>query len=367
MGYPINYRRGRSPQRARAGTPVSDFPWIGAGVLAGGAAFLHYGGQLIQSVAGINWGYPSPAAYGWTLVVNCPARAPTRWIGGAGIVACTTNVIANTTWYAQPNPASINRYLWDDRQARRNIPLMRFENVHAAQHWRRDLGLAMPGVVSYPLRVGGVLPVAVPRRAYPGLSVRAYAPPEEGFIGYPGNPFLGARWGRWDLFSRDIHDAGGVTHPPRPVVVPRAIPYPGTKEIKVNVNTPAGRAFFGILSAFNFMGDAWGLTRAIWRALPKHRRGRSTNLGHMLNDIWRGLDEFDTTDGFLHAVLNASLWKFQDTVMGGTQASIFDAQMRTYGPDSARAWAMLDTQIRASTTNVERMAAQPRSETSTAY
>lgn len=345
----------------------------GATQAAGTVAFGWALYELAQSVGTWQWdfGRSNPAANGWTLAINCVLRQPTREIRLAGITGCTTNVILESTFFSGPHlPTAKNIFLWDDRTSVFSVVAgqRRYSNVHAAQRWDRGTARFLPRVATWPRYVPGRrAPLSVPREAFPGLSARAYAPDEEGFIGYPGNPFLGSRWGSWDLYSRVIHDEGGTTHPPRPVPIPRAVPYPLTKEVKVNVNTPAGRAFFGILQAFNFMGDAWGLTRALWRALPRDRRGSSARLDRMLADLWRGLDHFNSSDALVNAALNVSLWKFSDTVMGGAQSSIFNAQADVYGYDGARAWAMLDTQIRASAQNVERMARRPRSESSTAF
>lgn len=373
MGYPINYRsggRGLQNARAVAAQFPDPLPWQGAGYLAGGLAALWMAQQLGGALG--NWiGATSPpSSYGWTLDFACAGKLPMKQMrqtpGG-----CTTNIFLEASYLARGVPLPTDNFtsFWDTRLTTFQIigVQRRYNNVAVAQRWSRGAAGPLPAVTWYPGRPWRRLPMTLPRELAPGQSVRASAPPEEGFVGYPGNPFLGARWGRWELFNRVVHDADGTTHPPRPVPVPRAIPFPATKEVKVNVNTPAGRAFFGVLQAFNFMGDAWGLTRALWRALPKDRRGSSRRLDRMLLDLWNGMDHFGSERAQAHAAMNIALWKFSDTVMGSTQASIFGAQSSAYGFNAARAWSFLDSEIRAGEQNVERMAAQGRSQSSTAF
>jgi len=352
MGYPVRYRRGSSPQMNRGGAMIPDEFLFGPPFLAGAAAALWASERLLNAVQGLGsiTYRTSPSAYGWTLTQDCgrpPQKEIVAWSGN-----CNPQIILEGTWQLAPAPNRTSAFYWQTSATNFTVVAgqRRYNNVLPAQRWDRGLAGAMPVAVYGPnwnngILLGGAIPLPVARAM--GFREAGFAAPDT--VANTGR----RRRGYAEQFTRVIFDPDAPVkpqNPPRPVVTPRAVPYPAMRETKIGMNTRAGRAFMGILQAFNFMGDVWGFTSALWRALPSSARGSSRSLPAMMGDLYSNWGQVDLGV----AALNTSLWKFSDSVMGSQQASMMGAQASVYGWQAARAWAMLDSQIRASTQSLTR-------------
>lgn len=358
MGYPTSWRRGRSsPQRGGLGGAPAPYDWRGPVWLMSAAAAWWAGRNLQQAFQTAvqtqqDVYRPSPVPYGWTKLVECN-KTGAAVHPSANFAFCAVGQLANFSQWATPYPPTasiITEKHYDSLNGAGTLvvySVARTWQYNGTGFARRYPVAVFPGRRA-PGRVFGSTPIS--RTA--SLTDVGYHPTEEGYVGYSNPRFWFRPNWRWDIFVRVIVDQEGTRPLPRPVVVPRAIPIALTKELKVNTHTAAGRTFVTMLMAWNFMGDTWGLVGALWRALPRQARGRSRRLGAMLNDLFRGWRYFNpymekNQSVLLNAAMNVALWKFSDTVMGGAQKSLFDAQTEVAGVMYARVWASLDSHGRA--------------------
>lgn len=359
MGYPTAYRGGRSLQRGRpiaipADPPLNPGPWMGAALFAYTAYWL---GQTVSGWQFNSTTRQTPAGYGWTLTFDC--GLPQIRLPAGARNSCGTSIFTPAAWatdsqnpqtaltlYYYPN--TINGYFNTVN------PI-----VNIAARWDRGAFGRPFGAITYSPRPGVLLggPLPVQARRILGMSQAGYDAPA---IPVPGIlPGFDVLDGRWDIYWDGTRPGvGPIVRPdirpiPRPIA--RAVPATGMREIKFNPASRAGRMFFAMYAAFNLLGDAFGFTRAIWRAIPKSQRirgtgglktrtrgrGKSQRLDNMLRDIWENHDLIDPIEWRR----NLAMWKLQDTVYGGVQGSMFNAIASSYGYPLARIWSTLDSEI----------------------
>lgn len=382
MGYPIAYRGVRSPQRARsrAVPNIPDFPPFEFGPLAGLAVASWSFAQLMRELdfgnlpgTGGQAYRLDPAAYGWTAVLNCAPNGTNKL---PGFTACGTTVNGKASWEAPGwsalNP-SVSVLYWWQPAARFNPALLRYEGCVRAVRWERGVSGAnfnSAFAIQRPYRAPRPLP-ALWARALEilGMRDRGYGRYESVGVGWQA----GRRTGTEPIVHEgfDVHDETVVRTWTTNVVQARAVPAAQTHEVKISQNTAAGRAFIAMYAAFNLLGDAYGFTRAIWKTIPKNRRGRSRRLGSMLRDFYdytpdlARMSTFEKHQFFMRALANAGIWKLQDIAWGGVQAGVFNAQTQAYGANAARTWSTLDSAIRQSEGALQR--ATSRDQTSTRW
>lgn len=372
MGYPTSWRAPR-PSRGPLSAlpdmpPLEPLPWL-AGLSIAAWSFS----QLAIQLAGLfETRYRQvPGSYGWTLTVDC--GRPQLRLPAASFGSCSSGynlIISKSAWESDAdglqNPLSLTTtsLSYYDKPAVYNAALLRYQSIATAARWTKGTGrpfsLVTAGYRPIPALLGG--PLANQWRRVLGQSDRGYAN-EPGAVS-THRPY-GRHWRYADLWLRDamdVHDEdGAVTHPTVPVSVPRAVPYPGMKEKKLGAHTRGGRLFLNMYRAFNFLGDSYGFTRAVWRSLPGNYYRRTPPMHAMWRDVYARWDEVN----WVALLRNVALWKFTDTVMGSVQASMFNAQTAAYGANAARLWSTLDTAIRQSAGSLER--ASRRSQSSARY
>lgn len=369
--YPIAYRGGRSPQRARLFPPSE--PPLGFGPYAALGAMAWAFGQLAIQMQG--WSPPmipggalypqSPSAYGWTLTRDC--GRPQLRLPAAAHINCNLQVVGKAAWETSSsgtntpmNPTTTNLYYWATAGTIYNANLQRYEQCPPAAHWTRGLGTRFAPLTYAPARpfpgVPSRLPVLWARvLEIFGLRDRGYAARGEVVLTLPGHqrPPLGV----------------DIVYPPAVIPTPtvrysdatetvaraRAVPVSMTREIKMQPNTAAGRMWMGVYASLNFLGAAWGLTRALHRAIPRANRRRSKRLGSMLQDIYnyagvlntltqRERDAYLMASGAYMAMWTANRWAY-----GKAGAGLFTTQSMGAGGEAlARSWATFDTAARSS-------------------
>lgn len=301
-----------------------------------------------------------PTAYGWIVTLECNLPGIARCPGGGSFAFCATNRLTTQACWATPYPANATGIVEKKFKGITGLGSVQFDVARQLAYVGGGFDRRPYPALIYPgfRPVGGVVG-SVPVQRTRALTETGYNPTAEGFTGWSGSRFWSRPHWRMDIFIRVIVDPVGTRPLPVPVTVPRAVPIALTKELKINTHTAAGRTFATMLMAWNFMGDTWGFVGALWRALPREARGRSRRLGAMLNDLYRGWFYFNpylekNQRHLLNAMRNVALWKFSDTVMGGAQSSLFEAQTAVAGAMFARVWASLDSHGRAQAQSLAR-------------
>lgn len=353
MGYPVAYRRGRSPQRGPVQALGDIPPWLGFGAVAGIVAADWATRNLLNTLGAWQTLQPhqvfrqTPAAYGWTLTLDC-GRPPERLPAGAFTDCAAGKLMSNVAWASEaqgvqnPNStSSATLYYWANGRRFSSILMA----ADPAQRWDQGAGRDFANLSL----IAGSFPLWGPARralvagalAEAGFSQTGYAAPGDIPGRLPGFDILD---GRWIIVIGGGAGTGGVSRPdtgviPRPVA--RTVPATGMREVKFNANTRAGRMFFAMYSVFNLLGDVHGAARALWFSIPDEKRGSSMRLSRMVNDIWRNWRDIDPLLG----AANLAKWKFLDTLYGGTQGAMFKAIAAGYGYPLARVWATLESEI----------------------
>lgn len=372
--FPTAYRAAaRSRQRAKALPP--NLPPLGLGPLAGIAVAGWAFSDLLRQV---DWSLPGtggpmfqqfPASYGWTLQSDC-GRQPER-VAFASWAVCTAQVVSKSAWETMVPLSATTRAYWL-RSATYNAVLLRYENCLPAQRWVKGLsGATFAPWVQAPAIARPVTtrtPVQV-RMAALGLSERAYEPRDS--IGpRPAAPFAPPRAEPVIRTPIDMHDETIVRRPTRALNVPRAVPIARTvAELKIGSQTAAGRAFLAMYAAFNFLGDWYGFSRALWKAIPRAHRGRSMRIGNMGRDIFDYMRHLGTAGAteranyLLAAGSYTALWKAQDAGWGGLQSLNFQAMGQAGNFNAARFASTVDSASRYGIESIRRASQREQSNT----
>lgn len=353
MGYPVTYRGGRSPQR---GLPAAapDFPPPGLGPAFTLGVMAWAFGQLAVQLQGVNFGQGQtfqqfPGSYGWTLALDCghpAARLPAAAFGSC--VAPPGQPLSHSAWASNAqgaqNPRTASALHYYSPVATANPPTG--VRVPPAQRWTKGAGRAFTQTSTPGVLLGGPIRLPFPVRVAAGMTTVGYDAPA---LPLPGrSPGFDQLDERWTIYYPGI--PGAVPRPipdvkPLPRPVARTVPVTGMREVKFNANTRAGRAFFAMYSTFNLLGDGLGFTRALWFSLPSESRGSSMRFRNMARDIWDHHREIDP----LLLAKNVAVWKFLDTLYGGTQGAMFQAISAGFGAPLARVWATLESEVHATT------------------
>lgn len=365
MGYPVSYRGAGAFKGGPRSLPAPSLPPLEFGPLAGAAMAAWAFGELLQQV---DWGqfWPpgtmittqSPGGYGWTVDWDCgapPARLP-----AASWTSCGLKVVSKNNWEGQhQNPLTASTLWWWAAGGRYNAALFRYEQCQTAQRWVKGAGLPFSRTTIAPA-FPRPMPPAVLALAPPAIATRAYDPPDKDsswWWGVISPPFDPGVVGGVDV----VPPEGAVRYfRARAVARPRAVAPAGTREVKVPQNSTTGRAFMAMYRAFNFLGDAYGFTRALWGAIPASYRGGSRSLGNMARDLWDYFGHLQTAsrderlDYFMSAATRGAMWKAQDAAYGGLQSGIFSAQAQRYGYNAARAWSTVDSAVNMSANSLQR-------------
>ena len=368
--YPTAYRGGRSLQRGRTLQPPNEPP-LGLGpYMALGALAWAFGNLAYQMQGWAPYGAgngsqgmanQSPAAYGWSQVLfyrpggHSKVPAP---------INCNAVTNGQASWEAAGNnplnPAVTQLNLWNP-YATFNAALLQYNNCIPHSRWLRNAPTGRLFARRTPVSLNPVgVPVRLPvlwARALEifGLRDRGYAARGEIVLTIPGQqrPPLGV-----DV----IYPPGVIPQPTvrysdttETVVRARAVPASMTREIKMQPNTAAGRMWMGVYASLNFLGAAWGLTRALHRAIPRANRRKSKRLGSMLQDIYnyagvlntltqRERDAYLMASGAYMAMWTANRWAY-----GKAGAGLFTTQSMGAGGEAlARSWATFDSAARSS-------------------
>lgn len=114
-------------------------------------------------------------------------------------------------------------------------------------------------------------------------------------------------------------DGSGVQTPSRPIPAVRALPAPGTREVKIGANTRAGQLFFGLMKARETVSEVDDFVTSLFRSLPKATQKRyEKNMGEMLLALYENMDLFD----FRLALRNLIANQIEDEIIGRSYMSM---------------------------------------------
>lgn len=370
MGYPTSYRgRGRQGGRAQAAQPPgpdwSDLEGFGpyAGVAAASVAFWALQ-QALPDLPQMPNGYHKVNSHpGYTLALDC-GFPPLKIINGVA-PGCRTKygvIISRAIWQSPPGAATLTAaqvWEWDSDAFPIYLAgtLIQY-GATPARRWDRTVA----GARFYPYAWAGEIPdIRVPPNSLP--QVRAYHPPDVD----ARRTSVGV-WAPWDVVPGNpdlpLPDVGAGVRTAswirgRSRAMARAVAAASTAEIKTPANSRAGRAFYAMYRAFNFLGDAFGFTRALYNAIPRGMRGSSRRLGAMASDIYDYVNYLahaprdERQDYLMNAALNAAQWKFLDSAFGGAQSANFAAMSRG-SVDAARFASTVESAARFGQGSIER-------------
>lgn len=278
----------------------------------------------------------------------------------AGFLNCLPGqVVGQASWEAPGgNPLTATSLNYWYPWARFNDALNRYEQCIPHSRWVKN---APTGRVFALRSISTPLPQGVPARlpvlwaralTIMGVRDRGYAARELGLVHTGSRPPLGVDV----LFPPAVIPVPTVRYSDATETVARvrAVPAALTREIKMTHTSAAGRMWMGVYASLNFVGAAWGLTRALHRAIPPAHRRRSKRLGSMLQDIyaWAGVmnslprsqrDAYMMASGAYMAMWTANRWAY-----GKAGAGLFTTQSFTGGEALARSWATFDSGARSS-------------------